>query len=102
MKELLVQWKEKSVVDHSIYSKILEVIIEERHSDLKDFINLRMGGFHAAGVLFGVIGKQFGDADLIDVMVEVGVLGEDATQNNNEKLYCNKTNKNYTGMFINR
>ena len=54
--------------------------MEERHSDLRDFINLKMGGFHATCVFLGVIGKQFGDAALKDVMVEAGILREDAAQ----------------------
>ena len=54
--------------------------MEERHSDLRDLINLRMGGFHATCVFLGVIGKQFGDAGLKDVMVEAGIVGEDAAQ----------------------
>ena len=78
---------------------ILEVVMEEQHSDLRDFINLKISGFYAMLVLLRVIGKKFGDADLNDVMVEAG---EDGVQNKNIKLHCNKTNKNYTGMFINR
>ena len=35
-------------------------------------------------------------------MVKTEILGEDAAQNKNKKLHCNKTNKNYTGMLINR
>ena len=79
VKEMLVQCKEKAqqlnmtetdlVLDHAMYSKAVEVIMEERHSDLRDFINLRMGGFHLTYVCLGVTGKQFGDAALKDVMV---------------------------------
>ena len=48
--------------------------MEERHSDLKDFINLRTGGFHATCIFLGFIGKRFGDAGLKYVMVQSGIL----------------------------
>ena len=90
VKELLVQCKKKTqqlnltetnfVLDLAIYSKAVEVVMEEPHSDLRYFINLRMGGFHATCVFLGVIGKRFGGAGLKDVMVEAGILGEDAAQ----------------------
>ena len=54
--------------------------MEERHSDLKDFINLRTGGFHATCVFLGFTGKRFGDAGLKYVMVQSRILGEDAAQ----------------------
>ena len=89
VKELLAQSKEKAqqlnltetdlVLDHAIYSKAVEVVMDERHPDLRDFINLRMG-FHATCVFLGATGKQFGDAGLKDVMVETGILGEDTAQ----------------------
>ena len=53
--------------------------MEERHSDLRDFINL-MGGFRGTCVFLGITGKRFGDTGLKDVMVEAGILGEDAAQ----------------------
>ena len=58
----------------------MEVVMEERGSDLRDFINLRMSGFHALCVFLGVIGRRFSDAGLKDVMVEAGIPGEDAAQ----------------------
>ena len=90
VKELLVQCKEKVkqlnlmetdlVLDHAIYSKAVEVVMEELYSDLKYFINFRMGGFHATCVFLGVIGKRFGVEGLKDVMVEAVTLEEDAAQ----------------------
>ena len=59
--------------------------MEERHSDLRDFINLRMGGFRGTCVFLGVTGKRFGDTDLKDAMVEAGILGEDAAQKSYEE-----------------
>ena len=91
VKELLAQSKEKAqqlnltetdlVLDHAICSKAVEVVMDERHPDLRDFINLRTGGFHATCVFLGATGKQFSDAGLKDVMVETGILGEDTAQN---------------------
>ena len=99
VKELLVQCKKKAqqlnqietdlVLDHTIYSRAVEVVMEEQHSDLRDFINFRMSGFHATCVFLGVIGKQFGDVGLKDVMVEAGILGEDAAQNVLRGKHCN-------------
>ena len=57
VKEELAQCKEKAtqlglsktdlVLDHAIYCKAVEIIMDDRHTNLRDFINLRMGGFHA-------------------------------------------------------
>ena len=65
VKEVLVQFKEKVtqlglsetdlVLDHAIYCKAVEIIMNDRHTDLRDFINLRMGGFHATCVFLSVI-----------------------------------------------
>ena len=90
VKELLVQCREKVkqlnlmetdlVLDHAIYSKAVEVVMEELYSDSKYFINFRMGGFHETCVFLGVIGKRFGVEGLKDVMVEAETLVEDAAQ----------------------
>ena len=48
--------------------------MEERHSDLRDFINLRMDGFHATCVFFGVIGKLFGDVGIKMLWLRLGSL----------------------------
>ena len=34
------------VCDHAVYSKALEVVLAGEHECLKEFINLRMVGFH--------------------------------------------------------
>ena len=80
VKEVLVQCKEKAtqlglsetdvVLDHSIYCKAVEIIMNDRHTNLRDFINLRMGDFHATCLFLDVIGKRFGDAGLKDLIVE--------------------------------
>ena len=86
VKEELVQCKEKAtqlglsetdlVLDHAIYCKAVEIIMDDRHTNLRDFINLRMGGFQATCVFLGVIGKRFGDAGLKDLIVETGLMTE--------------------------
>ena len=90
VKEVLVQCKEKAtqlgfsetdlVLDYAIYCKAVEIIMDDRHTNLRDFINLRMGGFHATCVFLGVIGKRFGDAGLKDLIVETGLIGADMTE----------------------
>ena len=64
--------------------------MEERHSDFKDLINLRIGGFHAACVFLEVTKQQFGDAGLKDVMVEARILEEDTAQKVLQGKHCNK------------
>ena len=54
--------------------------MDDRHTYLRDFINLRMGGFHATCVFLDVIGKRFGDAGLKDLIVETGLIGADMTE----------------------
>lgn len=62
-------------MDQAIYSKDVE-----QHSDLRDFINLRIGGFHATFAFLSFIGKELCDTDLKDAIVETGILGEDTAQ----------------------
>lgn len=90
VKEVLVQCKVKAtqlglsetdlVLDHAIYCKAVEIVMNEAESDLRAFINLRMGGFHAICIFLRVIGKIFGDAGLADLEVETGLLGENSMQ----------------------
>ena len=84
VQEILLQCKTKAealdldvadpVLDHAIYSKALEVLFKEGNEDLKAFIHLRMGGFHASCVFLAVIGKRFGD--LNDLIIESRLLGQ--------------------------
>ena len=74
VQEVLYQCKEEAeglnlpetdlVLDHVIYSKAVEVIMNERRSDLRSFLNLLLGGFHTTCIFLGVIGKRFADAGL--------------------------------------
>ena len=41
------------VLDHTIYSKALNVLQNPNNGDLKEFINPKMGGFNVHRNLFG-------------------------------------------------
>ena len=64
-------------LDHAIYTKAVEIVMNEKFTDLETFINIWMGGFHAASIFLGVIGKEFKDAGLKDLIIESKLLGED-------------------------
>ena len=81
--ELLYQSKAKAeylnlpnadvVVDQAIYAKAVEILNNPNFSSLKDFIILRMGGFHIALNFLSVIGKRFGDAGIRDWIIGAGM-----------------------------
>ena len=83
--EVLLQVKAKAealrnteadlVLDHAIYCKALLILMEPKNMQLKSFINLRMGGFHASCMLIAVIGKCFGAAGLKDLWIEAALIG---------------------------
>ena len=87
IQEVFCQVKEKAealnlkeidfVLDHAIYCKTVEIVMSERNTHLRSFINLRMDGFHATCVFLSVIGKRFADGGLKDLIVESGLLVED-------------------------
>ena len=98
--ELLTQSKIKAeklglvetdvVLDMAIYSKAVDIFMNPRHFDLKEFIVLRLGAFHTMCIFIAVIGKRFGDAGLRDIVVESNLLGESAVdQMLKEKHYNN-------------
>ena len=68
------------VLDHAIYSKALKVINNPKNANMRDAINLRMGGFHACGIFLVVIGKRFASAGLHDLIIEAGLAGLDSTE----------------------
>ena len=84
--ELLNQFKIKAeklglmetdvVLDMAIYSKAVEIFMNPRYIDLKDFIVLPLGAFHMVCIFVAVIGKRFGDAGLCDIIIESNLLGE--------------------------
>ena len=84
VQEVLLQAKAKAeavglresdvVLDHAIYCKALDIMMNPENIQLKDFINLRMGGFHASCIFIAVIGKRFGSAGLRDI-IESGIVG---------------------------
>ena len=87
IQEVLCQVKEKAealnlketavVLDHAIYCRAVQIVMSERKTHLRSFINLRMGSFHATNVFLNVLGKRFADARLKDLIVESGFLWED-------------------------
>ena len=98
IQEILTQVKAKAeafsltcidlLLDHAIYAKALEVLQNLNNADLKNFINLIMGGFHACGFFLTVIGKKFGSAGLYDLIVEARLSGlESVNQILNIKEY---------------
>ena len=64
------------VVDQAIYTKVVEILANKIYIDLKNFIVLRMGGFHIALTFIAVIGKQSSDAGLKDLIIESDVFGK--------------------------
>ena len=60
------------VFDQAIFTKALEVMLNPNNFELRDFINLRMGGFHVSCMFLAVIRKWFGSAGLRDLIVEAG------------------------------
>ena len=87
IQEVLCQVKEKAealnlketdlVLDHAIYSKAVEIVMSERNTHLRSFINLRMGGFYATCVFLSVIGKRFADGGWKIWLLNLVFLGED-------------------------
>ena len=85
--EVLKQCKQKAealnlnemdlVLDHAIYAKAVEIVMNEKFTNLRTFINIWIGGFHAASIFLGVIGKRFKDAGPKDLVIEARLLGED-------------------------
>ena len=83
--EVLNQFKTKAeflknvdadlVLDQGIYSKALEALMDPLNLDLKSFINLRMGSFHASCIFIAVIGKRFGRAGLKNFCIEGTMVG---------------------------
>ena len=83
--EVLLQVKAKAealsyteadlVLDHAIYCKALLILMEPKNMQLKSFINLRIGGFHASCMLITVIGKRFGAAGLKDLWIKATLIG---------------------------
>ena len=63
------------VLDHAIYAKALKIICHPNNQDLMSTINLRMGGFYSISIFPAVIGKQFGDERLYDLIVEADIVG---------------------------
>ena len=88
VQKILIQCKAKAeafnlnvadlVLYHALYSKTLEILMKKGNENLRDFINLRMGGFHACCIFLSVIGKSFADASLKDLIIESRIMGEES------------------------
>ena len=64
-------------MDCVINAKAVEIVMNEKSTDLRTFINIRMGESHTASIFLGIIGKQFKDAGLKDLIIESQLLGKD-------------------------
>ena len=81
VQEVLVQCMEKTdafelnktdlVLDHAIYAKAIEIIIDGKNESLKSFINIRMGGFYTHAFSLESLVK--------DLIIESDLLGENST-----------------------
>ena len=63
------------VLDHAIYSKALEILQNPNYTELKQFLNLRLGGFHVCLNFLAVIGTRFASAGMTDIIIESDLLG---------------------------
>ena len=79
------------MVSCEIYAKALEILLKEENSSLKEFINLRMGGFNGICIFLGVLGKRFRDAWLKDLLVEPGLIGNKAVDQALKGKHYNNT-----------
>ena len=68
------------VLDHAIYVKALEVLVNPLHQNLRGFINLRMGDFHACCIFLAVIAKRFSAAGLKYMIIEGNLVGSGAVE----------------------
>ena len=94
VQEVLTQMKDKAEalglpctdleLDHAIYAKAFEFLQNSNNANLKEFINLRTGGFYACFLA----GKRFRCAGLYDLIVEPCLLQpESVKQILNDKAY---------------
>ena len=63
------------VLDHAIYCKAFEVIMDPRKLELRNFVNLRIGAFHVSSNFTAAIGRRFGAAGLKDVCIKASLTG---------------------------
>ena len=70
----------KSVVvvfDQAIYANAVEIMW--KNTTLFSNLVPRLGVFHTIGVLLSIIGKRFGQAGLLDLIIESGVIDGEGT-----------------------
>ena len=68
------------VLDQDIYHKALEIISNPVNTNLKNAMNLRMGGFNAERIFTSLISKRFLDGGLKDLVIEARLLVEGSTK----------------------
>ena len=64
-----------------LYTAKRLILLEPKNIQLKNFINLRMGGFHASCIFTAVIGKRFGAAGLEDLCIEATLIEISSVEN---------------------
>ena len=64
------------VFDYAIYAKSLE-IVSQKNQEINRIV-LRMGALHTACIFLGIIGAQFADAGLDDLLIESEVIAQES------------------------
>ena len=83
------------VCDHAVYSKALEIVLAVGNESIKEFINLRMGGFPVMCVFMAVISKVYGDAGLKDLLIESSI----STERRVKQVLCGRGKHYNNAMF---
>lgn len=60
------------VFDQAIYAKALEIVWQNPEEFQR--LVIRMGSFHTICSFMAAIGKRFGDAGLVDILMESGIV----------------------------
>ena len=83
-----------AVFDQAIYAKVMDILW--KHPQQFAMIVPRTGAFHIACTFLAVLGRQFCDAGLRDIMVESRIVGSNAVdrvlcgKHYNRALHCHK------------
>ena len=64
------------VLNMAIYVKAVEVMLTPRYIDLKQFVVLRLDGFHTMCIFIAAIRRRFAHACLRDIVLEANLLDE--------------------------
>ena len=63
------------VLDHAVFTKVLDVLNDPANEDMKASISIRIGSFHACCMFLAVIGKPFASGGLRDIVIEPKLVG---------------------------